>query len=460
MSAPALVLLVEDDASLLEVMTFQLRAAGHAVQAFGSGAAAMAWLAGSHTPDLLITDLKMPGMGGFELLKAAHLRFPQLPVLLVTAFGSVEVAVEAMRRGAFDFVTKPFHKDQFLLTVEKALEHARLTAENQRLRDDSHAAQEIIALSPAMRELMTQARQVAQTSATVLLLGESGAGKEVVAKEIHRASDRASRPFVAINCAAIPKDLLEAELFGFAKGAFTGAHKDRIGKFVAAEGGTLFLDEIGDLDEVLQSKLLRVLEERQVDVVGGGAVPVNVRVVAATHRDLSVDVKERRFRQDLYFRLAVVPLRIPPLRARPEDAMALFRMFVRRFGAGKVEISDSLLNAVAHRPWPGNVREVRNVAERMVTLRRADLLDVQDLPPEDAPGMLETATLQLSLDNLSLPPEGVSLEALERAIVVHALNRNGGNIAAAARFLRIPRHVLVYRLEKFDIQRDAHGAFK
>ncbi|MEW5847953.1 MAG: sigma-54 dependent transcriptional regulator [Myxococcota bacterium] len=447
------VLLVEDDASLREVMAFQLQSEGYRVIKSASGAEALTHLEHEAPPAVVITDLKMPHMDGFQVLAEVRKRAPLTPVLVVTAFGNVETAVQAMRGGAFDFVSKPFHKDQFLLTVQKAVAQWRLLDENERLKEDSRREGECVAVSPAMREVLAQARQVANTTATVLLLGESGAGKEVLAREIHRASDRRDKPFVAINCAAIPKDLLEAELFGFARGAFTGAHKERVGKFQAADGGTLFLDEIGDLDDALQAKILRVLENRTVDVIGGGTVPVNVRIIAATHRDLAAEVAAKRFRQDLFFRLAVIPLRIPPLRSRPEDASVLFARFIRRFsGDANITMSDALLRAVERRAWPGNVRELRNVAERMVALRKSDSLDVGDLPPEDAPGAAAAAqTWNLRPGNIELPPEGVGLEELERAVIEYALEKNAGNVSAAARFLKVPRHILVYRIEKFGI---------
>ena len=390
------VLLVEDDTSLREVMLFQLEAAGLKVVALSSGADALVHLHREAAPALIITDLKMPGVDGFQLLAEARKKVPGTPVLVVTAFGSVETAVTAMRGGAYDFISKPFHRDQFILTVTKALDHRRLVAENETLRRQQSEDGEVVAVSAVMRDVLTQARQVANTSATIMLLGESGAGKEVIAHEIHRASDRHQKPLIAINCAAIPKDLLESELFGFAKGAFTGAHKDRRGKFVAADGGTLFLDEIGDLDDALQAKILRVLEQRTVDVIGGESQQVNVRIITATHRDLARDVKEKRFRQDLFFRLAVIPLRIPPLRARPEDTAVLFVKFVRKFaGAATVDVTPALLAALTRRSWPGNVRELRNVAERMVALRRRNVLDVDDLPPEDAPSDTAPSTCLL-----------------------------------------------------------------
>ena len=444
------VLLVEDDASLREVMAFQLRARKLDVDAVADGRDGVKYLETQPHPSLVITDVKMPHADGFAVLAAAKAHAPSTPVLVLTAFGGVEMAVQAMRAGAFDFISKPFHKEQFLLTVEKALEHRRLVDENRELR---RARQDdVVAVSPSMRDVLAQARQVAATSATVLLLGESGTGKEVLAHEIHRASERRDRPFIALNCAAIPHDLLEAELFGFSRGAFTGAHKDRTGRFVAADGGTLFLDEIGDLDDALQAKLLRVLEQRTVDVVGGGTVAVDVRIIAATHQDLAARVAEKRFRSDLFYRLAVIPLRIPTLRERPEDAVVLFRRFVESFaGAAKVTVDGELLRAIERRAWPGNVRELRNVAERMVTLRKGDALTLADLPPEDAPSSTGSAVTRIDPANLQLPDEGIALEELERAVVVYALRRHAGNIAAAARYLRVPRHILVYRIEKFGI---------
>ncbi|MBI5494145.1 MAG: sigma-54-dependent Fis family transcriptional regulator [Deltaproteobacteria bacterium] len=450
------VLVVEDDPSLREVIAFQLGDAGCDVIRCADGAEAIAFLTDQPPPAVVITDVKMPRADGFEVLAAARRLAPQTPVLMITAFGSVELAVEAMRKGAFDFVSKPFHKDQLLLTVDKAREHWRLATENARLKQRVTEHDEIIAVSASMREVLQQARQVAQTSATVLLLGESGTGKEVIAREIHRCSDRAASPLVALNCAAIPRDLLESELFGHARGAFTGATRERQGRFAAADGGTLFLDEIGDLDEALQAKLLRVLEERRVDVVGGGSIAVNVRIIAATHQDLASLVREGRFRQDLFFRLSVVPLRLPALRARRQDIPVLFGRYVRQFGGPDLKVTPALFAALEARAWPGNVRELRNVAERMVALRRADVLDATDLPAEDAPAMA-AEPLELDPARLRLPADGISLEELEKAVVIHAIEHNGGNLSAAARFLRVPRHILVYRMEKFGISRGSAG---
>lgn len=447
------VLLVEDDASLREVMLYQLESGHIPAEAVVDGREAIQYLQTQPPPALIITDVKMPHADGFQVLEAARKHAPATPVLILTAFGNVEMAVRAMKAGAFDFVNKPFHKEQFLLTVEKALKHGRLVRENEALRHPAHPT--IVAVSPSMREVLTQARQVALTSATVLLLGESGVGKEVLAHEIHRASERRGKPFIPLNCAAIPHELLEAELFGFSKGAFTGAHKERVGKFRAADGGTLFLDEIGDLDDSLQAKLLRVLEQRMVDVVGGDSVAVDVRIIAATHQDLAARVAERTFRQDLFYRLAVIPLRIPPLRDRPEDAAVLFQRFVQAFAGGaEITIQDELLRALEKRRWSGNVRELRNVAERMVALRRGNELRLDALPPEDAPAAQEQVRMQLDPANIQLPDDGVALEELERAVVVYALRRHAGNVAAASRYLRVPRHILVYRIEKFGISRD------
>lgn len=452
------ILLVEDDNSLREVMAFQLRSGARHVVAVHGGAQAIKHLQEHPCPDVIITDIKMPQVDGFEVMRFARQHCPGVPVLVVTAFGSVEMAVTAMRAGAFDFVSKPFHKEQFLLTVEKACAQRRLLKENQQLRENPRARDEddeVVAVSPVMQEVLQQARQVAATQATVMLLGESGSGKEVLAREIHRASDRKHKPLVAINCAAIPRELLESELFGFAKGAFTGAHKERIGKFQAADGGTLFLDEIGDLDDALQSKLLRVLEQRTVDVLGGPTVEVNVRIVTATHRPMEADVSAGRFRRDLFFRLAVVPIWIPPLRDRPEDAQVLFKRFVTRFAGGAaVTLSEDLVAAISKRRWPGNVRELRNVAERMVALRRSPHLTLADLPAEPALGGDEAhPVLRLDPKHIELPTGGASLEDIERAVVTYALEHSAWNIAAAARFLRTPRHILVYRMEKFGIKK-------
>ena len=452
----ARVLLVDDDDALREVLQFQLEDAGYAVTACAGGAAAVAALEGE-PPDLILTDLKMPGVGGREVLRAARRAAPQVPVLVVTAFGSVASAVEALRAGAYDYVTKPFPREALLLKLDRALQYARLRSENDRLRQGAErsAGRPLLVVSRAMERLMDAAARVAPSDLPVLLAGESGTGKELVAREVHRLSHRAAGPFVAVNCAAIPKELLEAELFGHEKGAFTGAAIRREGRFRAASGGTLLLDEVGDLPLELQPKLLRVLQEGAVEPVGGrGPVPVDVRVVAATHRDLPQRVREGAFREDLYYRLAVVPLRVPPLRDRREAIGPLFEVFLRSQGGGRrLDLTPEALVALQRRPWPGNVRQLENLARRVALLAPGPTLTPGDLPPDEALGEVPSGG-ELVVDiattpyGVELPTAPLSLPAVEQALIDAALALHGGNKSAAARHLGVPRHVLLYRLEK------------
>jgi two-component system NtrC family response regulator len=462
------ILLIDDDASLREVLTFTLTHAGHEVEAAPDGERGVAELS-RFGPDVVITDLKMPGMNGLEVLRRVHAYDPAVPVILLTAFGSIEEAVEAMKLGAHHYLTKPCHRDELTLAVSKALERRNLVLENRRLRDRLRAETKTVDLvhaSAAMQAILEMVRRIAPTDATVLLTGESGTGKEVIAQTLHAGSERWEKPFVPINCAAIPRDLMESELFGYAKGAFTGAVKDKPGKFQRADGGTLFLDEVADLPQELQTKLLRALETRQVDVVGGQhPVQVDVRVIAATNADLVARVHEGHFRRDLYYRLNVIPIHIPPLRDRSDDIPALWEHFVRAYAAGAtVRSTPGLVRALMQRAWPGNVRELANVCQRMVLLRTSDELTLEALPPHEAPeasrrsGFLaergEDATPGPGAPDAflgPLPEGGLSLPDVERALIVRALAKCEGNRTRTAKYLGIPRHVLLYRLEKFGI---------
>lgn len=453
---PGRVLFIDDDASGREVALFNLRKAGYEVSAAGDGAQGLSAFAAAPF-DLVITDLKMPGISGMEVLRKVRARAPDVPVLVITAFGNVETAVSAMKEGAYDFIGKPFHRDQLLLAVEKALEHRRMAAEVRDLRiRATGVGREVVGDSAAMRRLLEMADRVAPTDATVLITGESGTGKEVLARRIHVRSLRAEGPFVAVNCAAIPSELLESELFGHARGAFTGAVRDRAGRFRQASGGTLFLDEVAEIPLALQGKLLRALQEKAVDAVGGDApVPVDVRILAATNRELPSRIREGAFREDLYYRLNVVDLRVPPLRERPEDIPPLVRRFVRELAADRdLAIPPAVIGEMSRRAWPGNVRELKNACERMVVLCRGEEVSIEDLPPV-APGPGEPASGDSAASFPPLPPGGISLVDLEKRVIERALAMKGGNITQAAAFLRIPRHILVYRIEKYGIRRDA-----
>ncbi len=449
------ILFVDDDRAGREVALFNLRKAGHKVTAASDGQEGLS-LFSPEKFDLVVTDVKMPGISGVDLLRRIRSLAPDVPVLVITAFGNVETAVEAMKAGAYDFIGKPFHRDQLLLSVEKALERRRLAAEVRNLRvRASGVEREIVSVSAAMQRVLEIADRVAATDASVLISGESGTGKEAIARRIHVRSPRAEGPFVAVNCAAIPGELLESELFGHARGAFTGAVRDRLGRFRQAERGTLFLDEIGEIPLDLQAKLLRALQERTVDVVGGDKpVPVDVRILAATNRDLLERIGEGTFREDLYYRLNVVEIRVPPLRERPEDIPPLVEHFLAELASDReVEVPAPVLAELKRRPWPGNVRELKNACERMVILCRGGEVSAADLPPPPPRRKGEDAAAE-GEEWPALPAEGLSLVDLEKRVIERALRQKGGNITQAAAFLRIPRHILVYRIGKYGIRRD------
>ncbi|MBP2674225.1 MAG: two component, sigma54 specific, transcriptional regulator, Fis family [Deltaproteobacteria bacterium] len=452
---PGRILFIDDDPAGREVALFNLRKAGYDVTAAGDGREGLEAF-GAAPFDLVVTDLKMPGIPGMEVLRKVRAQAPEVPVLVITAFGNVETAVGAMKEGAYDFIGKPFHREQLLLSVEKALERRRLAAEVRDLRiRASGVEREIVSVSAAMRSLLDMADRVARTEATVLISGESGTGKEMVARRIHARSNRAEGPFVEVNCAAIPAELLESELFGHVRGAFTGAVRDRAGRFRQASGGTLFLDEVAEIPMALQGKILRALQEKAVDAVGADAsAPVDARILAATNRDLPERIRAGAFREDLYYRLNVVEIHVSPLRDRPEDIPPMARRFVSEFAAGReISIPPAVLEELSRRTWPGNVRELRNACERLVVLCRGDEVSLEDLPPAQRPSG-DRASDDATGSFPPLPAEGLSLVDLERRVIEQALRLKGGNITQAAAFLRIPRHVLVYRLEKYGIRRD------
>lgn len=448
------ILVIDDDSSLRRVLEYNLQEAGYTVSTAPDGEEGLRLFA-EDIPALVITDMKMPGMDGMQVLRAIKERSPETLVIIITAFGAVDVAVDAMKLGAYDYITKPFNRDELRLVVAKALQFTGLAAENKRLknelsdRSDFHT---MVGSSPAMEKVFQVVRKVADSEASVLITGESGTGKELVARSIHAQSGRRNGPFVAINCAAIPRDLLESELFGHVKGAFTGAVKDKTGKFLLAEGGTLFLDEVGELPLELQPKLLRALQERTVEAVGGTREQkLDVRVVAATNLDVEKAIADGTFREDLYYRLSVIPVHLPPLRQRCEDIPLLLRYFCGKHGADKVAFDKPALTTLTSYMWPGNVRELENLVERLLIMRNADTITFDDLPDKIRIGIPAQVKTPYSGSVINLPDEGYSLEQLEREVVVQALERNQWNQTAAARFLRIPRHTLIYRMEKYEI---------
>lgn len=447
------VLIVDDDVEMTELTGVVLKKKGFGSVAVHSAADALVRLADEDF-DAVLTDLTMPGMDGIALCERALALRPDLPVVVITAFGSLETAVAAIRAGAYDFVTKPVDNAVLALAVERAVKHHALRTELRRLQDvvsSRRPVQGLLGESPAMHAVTDLVGRVAGTDTTVLITGESGTGKEVVARAVHERSRRANGAFVAINCAAMPETLLESELFGHVKGAFTDARSARRGLFVQADGGTLFLDEVGELPVGLQPKLLRVLQEHTVRPVGADAeVKVDVRVVAATNRDLETAVEERRFREDLYYRLNVINIALPPLRSRGSDILLLARHFMARFATQAGRTITTLAPEAGQRlmdyAWPGNVRELQNAMERAVALARFDQVTVADLP-EKVQQYRRSYVLVASDD----PAELVPLEEVERRYILRVLEAVGGNKSLAAQTLRLDRKTLYRKLERYGV---------
>ncbi len=447
------ILVIDDDESLRRVLEYNLAQEGYAVLTAASGEQGLDLLK-KEGADLVVTDVRMAGMDGLQVLQQAHKLDPNVQVIILTAFGTIEMAVEAMKAGAFHYISKPFNRDELKLTLRKALQLKDLERENLALRQELRARiglDNIIADSRLMKAILEMVERVAPTETTVLILGESGTGKELIARAIHANSPRAGGPFVAVNCAAIPENLLESELFGHVRGAFTGAIRDRVGKFEAAEGGTIFLDEIGEMRPELQVKILRCLEERSLERVGDNRpIRVDVRILAATNKDLAKAIQAGEFREDLYYRLNVVPLSIPPLRERHEDIRALAQHFLKRLGSTpRLTIAPDAFRALEAYEWPGNVRELENALERAMIFHRGDVITLDDLPETiRAPRSRETAALPVSL-----PEAGLSLEEVEKELILRALQKHDWNQSRAARYLGITRHTLLYRMEKHNIVR-------
>lgn len=449
---PGRILVVDDDSSLRRVMKMQLEEAGYHVSLAQDGDEAWAMLRETE-PQLVITDLRMPTTG-LELLRRISKEGLQTTVIVITAFGTIESAVEAMKMGAYDYVTKPIDFDALVLVVHRAMERQNLIEEVRSLRsalDRRYGFEGIIGSSKGLLRVLDQAARVAQRDATVLILGETGTGKELVARAIHHNSRRSNRPFIAINCGAIPADLVESELFGYARGAFTGALTNKAGRFESADGGTLFLDEVGELPLGAQVKLLRVLQEGEIAKLGESTpVKIDVRIIAATHRDLSAMVEDGTFREDLYYRLAVVPLKIPPLRERREDIPGLIEALLNRIrerhDLPEIRLSPTVQQRFISYSWPGNVRQLENLLERVLVLSSGDSITIEDLPEELISPSAPSAVLWPNL-----PEEGLSLEEIERELISRALDRFKGNQTQAAKYLDISRRTLIYRMEKHGL---------
>jgi DNA-binding NtrC family response regulator len=454
------ILIADDDESLRRVTQMELEELGYDVVTAADGLAAIRLLEQTR-PALVISDLKMPGLSGLDLLKQVRAEHPDVTVILITAFGTVETAVAAMKAGAYDYITKPIDYEQLALVVGRAMEHHNLLEEVRNLRatlDEKYGFDNILGHSKALLRVLSMASRAAQSNSTVLVRGETGTGKELLAKAIHHNSPRSARPFVTINCGAIPKDLLESELFGHCKGAFTGAMADKRGKVELADGGTLFLDEIGELPLELQVKLLRLIQEGQVDKVGSlEANTVDVRVIAATHRNLQAMIEDGAFREDLYYRLAVIPLELPPLRDRADDIPELVQMLfvkaARKHGKTGLKLPAELLPHFGGYRWPGNIRELENIIERLVVLTVGDEIVYEDLPE-----FLRVERSELDGIRLDLPAQGISLEGVEKELILRALQKFNWNQTHAARYLDLSRRTLIYRMEKFGLQKENDGS--
>jgi two-component system response regulator AtoC len=449
------ILIVDDDESLRESLALVLSAEGYEVVCAADAEAALSQL-DFGTPELVLCDLRMPGMDGLELLPQLVRRLPEATVILMSAFGTAELAIEAMKRGAYDYLAKPFAPSEVLLVLRKARERERLRRANQLLRREverGSGEHPIVAASEPMIEVLEVMERAAGFKATMLLTGESGTGKEVLARAIHAQSPRRGEAFVAVNCAAIPEALLESELFGHSKGAFTGADRARRGLFLEADGGTLFLDEVGELPTALQAKLLRVLQEEEIRPLGDSkSRRVDVRVLAATARDLEAEVAAGRFREDLFYRLNVVRLAVPPLRERPKDIPLLLDHFLARFrdalGKPVRGVSDEALEKLVAYRWPGNVRELENVVERAIILASSDRIGLSELP--------QNVVVPQSGQASASRPTDFSLRRARRLVEVEAIQRalraTGGNRTHAARLLEISHRALLYKLKEHGIR--------
>lgn len=448
------ILIVDDERNMCELLEMDLRLRGFSTASFTS--ASDAWRALSDEAfDVVVTDVQMPGTTGIQLCERITADFPELPVIVMTAFGSMETAVAALRAGAYDFVTKPVEMDLLAAAIQRAARQRRLQRQVRELSeaiDHRLSYSDIIGDSPAMQRIYAQLAQLSPTDTSVLLTGESGTGKELVARTIHRNSKRVSQPFVAVNCAAIPEALLESELFGHAKGAFTDARQERQGLFTRAEGGTLFLDELGELPLTMQVKLLRALEERTIRPVGSDReVKIDLRLISATNRDLEAAIQDQRFREDLYYRVNVIQIELPPLRARGTDVLILAQHFIRAFAQSMNKPVSGIDNTVAEKlltyPWPGNVRELRNVVERAMALTTSERIIVDDLPEK-----IRAHRGRQIILNAEDPSGLLPLEQVEQHYILHVLESVNGNRTQAAQVLGLDRKTLYRKLKQYGVE--------
>ncbi len=449
------ILFIEDDNAGRELGVFNIQEAGYRVDGAKNGEDGLG-LFNKGNYDLVVTDVKMPGISGMEVLKIIKNKSSDVPVLVITAFGDLDMAVSAMRAGAYDFIGKPFNRDHLLITIEKALSLKQMGKELFNLRKQIKGVERnIIAKSDAMKRVLEITDKVAVSNATVLITGASGTGKELIARRIHARSGRSDNSFVAFNAAATPGGLLESELFGHVKGAFTGAVSNRTGRFKQADGGTLFLDEIAEMPMNLQSKLLRVLQEKTVDTVGSdNSTDVDVRIVAAANRNLPAEIKEGRFREDLYYRLNVFSIHVPLLNERKDDIIPMANYFLKRYSEGReLGLSKGVAKQLLCHSWPGNVRELENVCQRLAILATESDVNENDLPFNGSTVAGDKINDGGFENWPPLPSEGLSLIDLEKNVIERVLEAQGKNVSKAAVYLGVPRHVLAYRMQKYGIPR-------
>ncbi len=453
------ILLIDDSPEILDNLSEHLASEGYDITTTSDGTSGISMIEKKFY-DIILTDMKMPGADGMEVLKYVKEHSPESICIILTGYGTIRNAVEAIKSGAFDYLTKPVMMDEIVITLNRALEYRNLKRENINLRNQlkkKYQFKNILGESPAMQSVFETVEKVADTDSTILILGESGTGKELIARALHYNSSRREGPFVPVNCAAIPSELLESELFGHEKGAFTSAIRTRIGRFELANGGTLFLDEIGDMNPNLQSKLLRVLQERQFDRIGGiKPIKVDIRIISATHQDLKKAVLKKKFREDLYYRLNVIPIEIPPLRGRKSDIPLLTIHFIHHFSKSKKKkvtgITDEAMEGLMEYDWPGNVRELENMIERLIILADSEMIDLPDLPER----VLPPSSKEIG-GTMDIPEEGLSLETalneFEKQLILQALNKSGWVKNKAAQLLHMNRTTLIEKIKRQNLHR-------
>ncbi|MFQ5648684.1 MAG: sigma-54-dependent transcriptional regulator [bacterium] len=443
------ILIIDDEPKMCKILRFALEPEGYQVTTAETAEEGVEKFDQSEF-DLVVTDLKMPGKDGLFVLDTVKKRRPGTEVILMTAYATAQNAVDAMKKGAYDYIIKPFEMDELKMKVKHIMEKRKLAEENRQLKrelKDKYSLENMVGMSGAMQQVYKMVEKVAPTDATVLIRGESGTGKELVALAIHHLSLRANEPFVAVNCGALPESLLESELFGHEKGAFTGADKMKIGRFELAGSGTIFLDEIGEISPATQVKLLRVLQNRQIERLGGTkTIQTKARTIAATNCDLEQMLQEKTFREDLYYRINVFPITLPPLRTRKEDIPDLVCHCLRKLGRDENAISSAALEQLMKYGWPGNVRELENIVERSMIMSSTDTIDEEDLPPH-----VKNLPMASSNTTLSFPDEGLSLVQVEKDLLQNALNKAGGNKSKAAKLLGITRRKLYSMMERLGV---------